>query len=44
MPRTNRKYLPEFKIEGIETKLNEKLSLNETAKRFNIFKTVNGYQ
>lgn len=44
MPRTYRKYSPEFKIEVVETKLNEKLSLNETAKRFNLFKTVNGYQ
>ena len=44
MHRTYRKYSPEFKIEVIETKLNEKLSLNETAKRFNLFKTVNGHQ
>ena len=44
MHRTYRKYSHEFKIEVIETKLNEKLSLNETAKRFNLFKTVNGHQ
>ena len=44
MPRTNKKYSPEFKIEVVETRLNENLSLSETANRFNIFKTVNGYQ
>ena len=44
MPRTNRKYSPEFKIEVVETRLNEKLSLRETARRFNLFITVNGYK
>ena len=44
MPRTNKKYSPEFKIEVVETKLKENLSFIETAKRFNIIKTVNGYQ
>ena len=43
MPRTNRKYSPEFKIEVVETKLREKLSIRETSKRFNLYKTVNGY-
>ena len=44
MPRENRKYSPEFKIEVIETKLKENLSQMETAKRFNLYITVNGYQ
>lgn len=44
MPRTNKKYSPEFKIEVVETKLNENISISEAARRFNIFKTVNGYQ
>ena len=44
MPRTNRKYSPEFKIEVVETKLKENLSLNETARRFDIFIIVNGYK
>lgn len=43
MPRTNRKYSPEFKIEVVETKLKENLSQNETARRFNLFITVNGH-
>lgn len=44
MPRINREYSPEFKIEVVETKLKENLSFNETAKRYNLFKTINGYQ
>lgn len=44
MPRTNRKYSPEFKIEVVETKLKENLSQAETARRFNIFIMINGYQ
>lgn len=42
--RTNKKYTPEFKIEVIETKIKERLSCNETAKRFNLYNTVKGYQ
>ena len=44
MARTNKKYTPEFKIEVIETKIKERLSCNETAKRFNLYNTVKGYQ
>ena len=44
MPRINKRYSPEFKIEVVETRINEKLSFNETARRFNIFTTINGYQ
>ena len=43
MPRTNRKYSPEFKIEVVETKLKEKLSFNETARRYDLFVLINGY-
>ena len=35
MPRENRKYSPEFKIEVIETKLKENLSQRETARQIN---------
>ena len=44
MARTNKKYTPEFKIEVVETKIIERLSCNETAKRFNLYNTVKGYQ
>jgi transposase-like protein len=44
MPRENRKYSPEFKIEVIETKLKENLSQMETARRFNLYIKRNGYQ
>ena len=44
MPRENRKYSPEFKIEVIETKLKENLSQLETARRFNLYITVHGCQ
>lgn len=44
MPRTNKKYTPEFKIEVIETKIREKLSYRETAIRFNLTCTSNGDQ
>lgn len=44
MPRTNKKYTPEFKLKVIETKINERLSCNETAVRFNLYITVNGYK
>ena len=44
MPRENRKYSPEFKIEVIETKLKENLSQRETARRFNLYFTVHDYQ
>ncbi len=43
MPRTNRKYSPEFTIEVVETKLSEKLSFKETARRYNLFVLINGY-
>jgi len=43
MPRKNRKYSPEFKIEVVETKQKENLSSVETAKRFNLYNTINGY-
>ena len=43
MPRTNRKYSPEFKIEVVETKLKENLSFNETARRYDLFVLINGY-
>ena len=44
MARKNKVYSPEFKIEVIETKLKEKLGIYETARRFDLYKTVNGYQ
>lgn len=44
MPRTNKKYSPEFKIQVIETKIKEKLSSYEAARRFNVFKKINGYE
>ena len=44
MPRTNRKYSPEFKIEVVETKLRENLSQMEAARKFNIYTTINGRQ
>lgn len=43
MPRTNRVYTPEFKIEVVETKLRENLSANETAKLFDITCKINGH-
>lgn len=43
MPRTNRKYSPEFKIEVVEAKLSKKLSFKETARRYNLFVSRNGY-
>ena len=44
MARTNKKYTPEFKIEVIETKIREKLSSYEAARRFNLEIITNGYQ
>ena len=44
MPRGNKKYSPEFKIEVIETKLKEDLSQRETARRFNLYFTINDHQ
>ena len=44
MARTNKKYTPEFKIEVIETKMKEKLSSYEAARKFNLLITSNGYQ
>ena len=44
MARTNKKYTPEFKIEVIETKIKEKLSSYEAARKFNLLITSNGYQ
>lgn len=43
MPRTNRVYTPEFKIEVVETKLRGNLSARETAKLFDITCKINGY-
>ena len=43
MPRTNKKYSPEFKILVVETKIKENLSAHETAKRFELYKNINGY-
>lgn len=37
MPRTNKKYSPEFKIQVIETKIQENLSSFAVARRFNVF-------
>lgn len=42
MASTHKKYKPEFKIEVVETKINEGLSLYEAAKRFNVTICVNG--
>lgn len=44
MPRINKKYTPEFKIEVVETKIKEKLSSYEVARRFNLTKKINGYE
>ena len=44
MPRTNKKYSPEFKIQVIEAKIKEKLSSYEAARRFNVLKKINGYE
>ena len=44
MQRINKEYTPEFKIEVIETKIKEILLCNETAKRFNLYNIVKGYQ
>ena len=44
MPRTDKRYSPEFKIEVIENKLRENLSLREAARRFNLYTTINGYK
>lgn len=43
MPRTNKKYSPEFKILVVETKIKEDLSAHETARRFELYKHINGY-
>jgi len=43
MPRINKKYTPEFKIEVVEKRMNEDLSYTETARLFEIFKCVHGY-
>lgn len=43
MSRTNKRYSPEFKVLVVETKIKENLSANETAKRFEIYKNINGY-
>ena len=40
MPRTNKKYSPEFKIQVIETKIKEKLSSYEAARKFNVLKKL----
>ncbi len=42
MPRTNKKYTPEFKIKVIETKIKENLSSYEAARRFNITIKIKG--
>ena len=44
MPRENKVYSPEFKIKVIETKMKENLGYNETARQFNLYKTVNGHE
>lgn len=44
MPRTNKKYTPEFKIKVIETKIKENLSSYEVARRFNMIVKINGYE
>lgn len=44
MARTNKKYTPEFKIEVIETKIKEKLSSYEAARKFNLNINVKGYK
>ena len=44
MPRTNKRYTPEFKIEVVETKIKERLSSMEAARRYNLTKKVNGYE
>jgi transposase len=44
MPRNNKKYTPEFKIQVIETKMKENLSSYETARRFNLYTSINGYE
>lgn len=40
MPRNNKKYTPEFKIQVIETKMKENLSSYETARRLNLYTTI----
>lgn len=44
MPRTNKKYTPELKIQVVETRINEHLTYSEAAQQFEIFIHVNGYQ
>lgn len=44
MPRKNKKYSPEFKIKVVEYKFNNDAGYTETAKYFDLYVTVNGYQ
>lgn len=43
MPRINKKYTPEFKIEVMETKIKEKLSSYEAARNFKMTIHINCY-
>ncbi len=44
MPRTNKRYDPEFKIKVVEDMRHHQLSYTETAKKHDLYITVNGYQ
>lgn len=44
MPRTNKSYKPEFKIRVIEDMRKNQLGYNETAIKYDLHLTVNGYQ
>lgn len=44
MPRTNKKYEPEFKIEVVEDVRKNHLSYREAAIKYELYYTVNGYQ
>lgn len=44
MPRTNKRYEPEFKIKVVEDMRKNQLGYSETARKYNLYKLVNGYQ
>ncbi len=44
MPRTNKKYSPEFKIQVIEDKLQNNLTFSETAIKYKLYTNIKGYE
>lgn len=44
MPRTNKRYEPEFKIKVVEDMRKNQLGYSETARKYNLYKLVSGYK